>query len=157
MNDSIQSMNKLRCRRNCSTCCQKIVCQEYSLTWLKRIFMNFQRVRPILQRVFNPFDSRREFSRFANRHEGDPQFQGEWSTDEKAPWFNATDSMKLCITIATDQQLKSLLKCSRVTQQGRDVSEEYSRFWKVMNRTDKRFEMDSWFVQSMLRDDREDS
>ncbi len=85
MNDGIQSLNKLRCRRNGSACCQEIVRQEYSLAWLKRIFMNFQSVRSILQCVFDPFDSRREFPRFTNRHEGNPQFQGEWSTNEKTP------------------------------------------------------------------------
>ncbi len=116
---------------DCSPRCQQVVDYEYTLTRLQPIDVNFESVFPVLQLVGvgTPFVG--EFSRFSDRHESDPELQGEGRGKNKAPRFGGDDDIDRFLTIISDQLFNGGLKRLVRGKKRSDVLEQDSRFGEI--------------------------
>ncbi len=103
---------------------------------LDRVDVHFNRVRPILQRVFFGDSVVGQFAELPDEHEGKSQFEGNGHSEDESPTLDADDRFRPCRFRAFGHQVNDFLKRGGVFKHRCDVLKQDAWLREIWNISD---------------------
>ena len=118
---------------NSSTCCQEVIYDKNTLTWLDGIRMHSQGINTVLFFIVSRNDFTWQFPWLTNRRETNSQLKGNWTAHDKTTSLRTYNHVDFLVSSILNDFTNSVAISISISHQRTDITKSNTFLWIIFN------------------------